>query len=109
MKKNAGFTLVELIVVIAILGILAGVAVPVYSGYIKKANQAADMTLLGSVNTVFGAACIENRTNAAKFYDGSVDILTDADHKVTGVAINADPTMAAEAGTLSGAINESFK
>lgn len=56
---NSGFTLVELIVVIAILGILAGIAVPVYSGYIKKANQAADNQLLGAVNTSFASACAE--------------------------------------------------
>lgn len=54
MKKFAsksGFTLVELIVVIAILGILAGVAGPAYSGYIKKAEEAADMQVLSSVAT----------------------------------------------------------
>lgn len=56
---KAGFTLVELIVVIAILGILAGIGTVGYSGYIKKANQAADETLLGAVNTAFAAACIE--------------------------------------------------
>ena len=50
-KKNGGFTLVELIVVIAILAILAGVAVPAYSGYIKSANEAADVTALGAVKT----------------------------------------------------------
>ena len=45
----AGFTLVELIVVIAILAILGGVAVPAYSGYVKKANMGADQALVGEV------------------------------------------------------------
>ena len=63
LQAKAGFTLVELIVVIAILGILAGVAVPVYSGYVKKANMAADQTLVDSINTAFAAACIEHGYN----------------------------------------------
>ncbi len=55
-KKNGGFTLVELIVVIAILAILAGVAIPAYSGYIKRANDAAVETELAAISTAAMAA-----------------------------------------------------
>jgi type IV pilus assembly protein PilA len=41
-KSKKGFTLIELVVVIAILGILAAILVPVISGFIETANQAAD-------------------------------------------------------------------
>jgi len=39
-KNNKGFTLVELMIVIAILGILGSVAYPSYLSHVKKANRA---------------------------------------------------------------------
>lgn len=55
-KSKGGFTLVELIVVIAILAILAGVAIPVYNGYIKRAQDAAVVTELDAISTAAQAA-----------------------------------------------------
>ena len=46
-KSNGGFTLVELIVVVVILGILAGIAIPSYSQYIAKAESAQQEVIDG--------------------------------------------------------------
>ena len=60
LRAKAGFTLVELIVVIAILGILAGVGTVGYSGYIKKANMAADQQLAAGVKNALELATYTN-------------------------------------------------
>ncbi len=41
MKKQTGFTLIELMIVIAIIGIMSAVALPAYQGYTAKAKVAA--------------------------------------------------------------------
>jgi len=96
-KKTEGFTLVELIVVIAILGILAGVGTVGYSGYIKKANIAADQQLLGFVNQAFSAACIENGLDQKQV--AAADDVMSPEKSITGVTVTSDSVVSATKAT----------
>ena len=52
-ERDAGFTLIELLVVVVILGILIGIAIPVYLNYRKSANdKAAQSDLRGAVGVL---------------------------------------------------------
>ena len=57
MRKNnrKGFTIVELVIVIAVIGILAGVMIPTISGVIAKANDAADLADAKAIYTEYVA------------------------------------------------------
>jgi prepilin-type N-terminal cleavage/methylation domain-containing protein len=48
-KNQKGFTILELIVVAAILGILAGIAIPIYLSYLKRARQVEAPVALNEV------------------------------------------------------------
>lgn len=91
MRAKAGFTLVELIVVIAILGILAGVGTVGYSGYIKKANMAADEQLLSYVNQAFATACnLNGESNFGRTDSPSITITDDGTVDVDALSTGSD-------------------
>ncbi len=50
-KKNGGFTLVELVIVIIVIGILAAVAIPKFLDFTTDANEAATKGGLGGVRS----------------------------------------------------------
>jgi len=52
MKKQLGFTLIELMVVMAIIAILATAGLSAYTGYIKKARDTTRIADLNAINTV---------------------------------------------------------
>lgn len=88
-KAQAGFTLIELMIVVAIIGILAAVAIPAYQNYTIKAKIASAISSVDGIKTAV-AMCIQEaggvKTNCS---DNAPGIPSYAATKiVSGVAVS---------------------
>lgn len=91
MRGNKGFTLIELVMIIVILGILAVVAIPRYIDMQQEARQAAAEGYIGALNSALTAHVADHYLRGTKWVDNGdklMDLLEEGSAMPGGMSYN---------------------
>jgi len=78
LRNQKGFTLMELMIVIVIIGVLAAIAVPAYKGYVERAQKTACEANRRILSTAAGMYYIDNNQAYATSVAELVDFVDNA-------------------------------
>lgn len=84
-SMQKGFTLIELMIVIAIIGILAAIAIPAYQNYVIRAQVSEGSSLIGGIETAFD----ENYANTGTAASSNAAIGIAASKTISGTYVSA--------------------
>lgn len=87
MKNNKGFSLVELIIVIAIMAILVGVMAPQLIRYIEKTKESSDIQLLDTVRSAVTTAVMDPSVVTTDYVPADGDLSAFTGDDAIGTAV----------------------
>ncbi|MCI6696117.1 MAG: prepilin-type N-terminal cleavage/methylation domain-containing protein [Erysipelotrichaceae bacterium] len=72
MRRNKGFTLAELLIIVAIIAILVGISMPIFTSQLEKSRRAVDKANARNIEAVLGVAANSNEIEFTnKYVEGS--------------------------------------